>query len=253
MIFDLQKASMWKRISAFLFDAIMMSMLAILLALILSSALHYDSHQALFNEAYQRYYDEYGLNDELLATDPASLTAEQTAQIDAASRAIAADPDAVHAYSMVINLQVLIVTFALLITFLLWEFAVPLLLGNGQTLGKKIFGVGVMHLDGVQVGHVALFVRAILGKYAVGTMPYAMCALYVFSGVGSPLFLLIGLVLLVVQALMLILSRENALLHDKMAFTVTVDLASQMIFRTRDELIAYKKKLHAEKAAAQDY
>ncbi len=253
MISDLQKASMWKRISAFLFDGIMLGMLAVLLALCLSAILNYDHHQAIFSEAYQRYYAEYGLTEEMLTADPAALTEEEAALISSASAAIAADEAAVHAYSMVINLQVLIVTFALLLAFLLWEFVLPLALGNGQTLGKKIFGIAVMQLDGVRISHVALFIRAIIGKYAVGTMPYAMCALYVVSGAGSPVFLLIGLALIIVQLLVLIISRENALLHDKMAFTVTVDYASQMIFRTREELMAYKKKLHAEKAAAQDY
>lgn len=253
MIYDLQKASMWKRISAFLFDAILLSMLAVFCAMVLSAALGYDSYQATFSAAYDRYYAEYGLTEEMLTADPATLTPAQTEQMNAASAAIAADTEAVHAYQMVINLQLLIVTFALLLAFLALEFVVPLLLKNGQTLGKKIFGVGVMQLDGVQLGHVALFVRTILGKYAVETMPFAMCALYLLSGLGSPIFLLIGGVLLIVQALVLIFSHENAMLHDKMAFTVTVDLASQMIFRTREELIEYKKKQHAQKVAAQEW
>lgn len=253
MIFDLQKASMWKRISAFLFDLILLGILAVFCAMILSAVLGYDSYSTTFSEAYDRYYTEYGLTQEMLTTDPAALAEEQISQMNAASAAIAADETAVHAYNMVINLQMVIVTFSLLLAFLLLEFTVPLLLGNGQTLGKKIFGVGVMHLEGVRIGHVALFIRTILGKFAVETMPYAMCAIYLFGGMGSPVFLLIGGVLLVAQALVLIFSHENAMIHDKMAVTVTVDVASQMIFNTREELIEYKKKQHAEKAAAQSW
>ena len=37
MILDLQKASMWKRISAFLFDGILLSIVAVLFALVLST------------------------------------------------------------------------------------------------------------------------------------------------------------------------------------------------------------------------
>ena len=40
---------------------------------------------------------------------------------------------------------------------------------------------------------------------------------------------------------------------DKLANTVTVDLASQMIFNTEEDLIAYKQKIAAEKAAKQSY
>ena len=36
MVYDLQKGSLWKRASAFLFDFIMVSIIAVLLALILS-------------------------------------------------------------------------------------------------------------------------------------------------------------------------------------------------------------------------
>lgn len=253
MISDLQKASMWKRISAFLFDAILLSILTVFFAMLLSAALGYDGYHTTFNEAYDRYYAEYGLTEEMLTAAPATLTAEQVEQINAASGAIAADDVAVHAYNMVINLQLLIVTFGLLLAFLVLEYIVPLLLGSGQTLGKKIFGVGLMHLEGVRIGHVALFIRAILGKYAVGTMPYAMCAMYLISGLGSPVFLLIAGVLLIAQLIVLIFSRENAMLHDKMAVTVAVDIASQRIFNTREELLEYKKKQHAEKAAAQQW
>ena len=40
---------------------------------------------------------------------------------------------------------------------------------------------------------------------------------------------------------------------DKLANTVTVDVASQMIFKTHEDMIAYKQKIAAEKAAAQTY
>lgn len=253
MISDLQRASMWKRISAFLFDLILLCILAVFFAALLSAALGYDGYQSTFNEAYDRYYAEYGLTEELLTADPATLSDGQIDQINAASAAIAGDETAVHAYNMVISLQLLIVTFGLLLAFLVLEYTVPLLLGNGQTLGKKIFGVGLMHLEGVRIGHVALFIRAILGKYAVGTMPFAMCAMYLVSGLGSPVFLLIGAVLLLAQLIVLIVSRENAMLHDKMAVTAAVDISSQRIFNTREELLEYKKKLHAEKAAAQQW
>ena len=35
-------------------------------------------------------------------------------------------------------------------------------------------------------------------------------------------------------------------IHDKLAGTVTVDLASQMIFDSPEALLEYKKRLHAE-------
>lgn len=254
MLLDLQKASMWKRISAFLFDAIILSILAVLVAFALSAALGYDRYETQYTQAYNRYTEQFGITAEMRArAADGTQTPEDTELLNAASKALSEDPVASHAFSMVISLSVLIVTFGLLLAFLVLEVIVPGVLGNGQTLGKRIFGVGVMLVDGVKISTLALFVRTVLGKFAVETMPLVMCVLYLFTGLGSPVFLLLGVALLIANGLVLLFSHENAMLHDKMAATVTVDLASQMIFDTREALLAYKQKLHAEKAAAASY
>ena len=55
MDLDLQKASMWKRISAFLFDFIMLSIVAVLFAWGLSAALGYDGYNRTVAGAYEKY------------------------------------------------------------------------------------------------------------------------------------------------------------------------------------------------------
>ena len=59
--------------------------------------------------------------------------------------------------------------------------------------------------------------------------------------------------ILIAQVLCLIISRDNCAIHDLIAGTVVVDISSQMIFRTTEDLIAYKKKIAAEQAARQVY
>ncbi len=253
MIYDLQKASLWKRFAAFLLDAILLTVLATGFFFVIALITDYDHHLTIVTDAYDRIGAEYGVTPEMQRKSPQELTQEEMDILMAADAAIAADSEAVYSYQMVANLSVLIVTFGLLAAFLLLEFLVPLLLKNGQTLGKKIFGIGVMHTEGVRLGHVALFVRTVLGKFAVETMPLAMCVIFVLGGMGSPVFLLISAALLLVQVITLAASHENALLHDKMAATVAVDLASQMIFDTREQLLEYKTKAHAEKVASSVY
>lgn len=253
MITDLQKASMLKRISAFILDAILLSVVAVLFAWGLSSALNYDKYQKIVTDAHDHYAKEYNITDRMMTADPDTLTEDEYRRMEDANRAIAADEQATKAYNMVINLQMLILTFGLFGGFLLLEFIVPLIFGNGQTIGKKIFGIGLMHIEGTRVRHVALFVRTILGKYAVETMIIGLCAVSFINGVGNLLYLLISAALLLIQVILLITSHENAMIHDKMAMTVTVDLASQMIFENREALLEYKKKQHAEKAAAAQY
>ena len=253
MILDLQKASLLKRASAFLLDAILLVVLATGFFYIISVATGYEQHRLVVAEATERISQEYGVTAEMTSKSYEELTEAEIAAINAADKVLQSDAAACRAYAMVANLSTLIVSLGLLLAFVLLEFVVPLLFGNGQTLGKKIFGIAVMHIQGVKLGHVALFTRTVLGKYAVETMPLALSALYLISGLGSPVFLLIGAALLLVQLIVVIVSHENALLHDKMAVTVTVDLASQMIFDTYDQLLEYKKKMHAEKAASQPY
>ena len=51
----------------------------------------------------------------------------------------------------------------------------------------------------------------------------------------------------------LCVSKTNALLHDQMAGTAVVDINSQRIFRSTEDLIAYQKQVAAERAARQTY
>ena len=125
-------------------------------------------------------------------------------------------------------------------------FVVPLVFGNGQTLGKKVFGVAVMRKDGVKISPVILFVRTILGKYAVETMvPVFIIIMILLEVMG-----LIGMItlggLLLLQIVLVFTSKANAALHDRLSHTVCVDFASQKIFDTPEEMRAYYERIHAD-------
>ena len=48
-------------------------------------------------------------------------------------------------------------------------------------------------------------------------------------------------------------SRTNGLIHDALAQTVAVDLASQMIFGSEAELMAYIQRCHEEMVTKKPY
>ena len=77
--------------------------------------------------------------------------------------------------------------------------------------------------------------------------------LMLFLGTIGTLGWLIAGVILFAEIILLATTRERCLIHDKLANTVTVDIASQMIFNTPEDLLAYKQKVAAEKAASQPY
>ena len=76
-------------------------------------------------------------------------------------------------------------------------------------------------------------------------LPIFLLLLLVFNLM--PLVSVVGIaMILVIQFALLISTALRTPIHDMIAGTVTVDLASQMIFDSAEELLEYKKRLHAE-------
>ena len=250
---DLQRASVWKRMSAWLFDNILLAVLAILFALLFSTILGYDAHNAALDKAYEKYETQYGVEFDITEEAYLALSDGEKAKYDAAYEALLKDEEAILAYNMVLNLTMIITSGGIFLSVAALEFVVPLLFGNGQTLGKKAFGVALVKPDGVKMNNMQLFVRVLLGKYTLGTMvPALVCIMLMFNivGFGGTLLLMgIGFA----QLLSMLVSRNKVGLADLMAGTVPVELNSQRIFATPEDLIAYQKKIHAERAAQQDY
>ena len=158
-----------------------------------------------------------------------AYTDAEKAHYEATYKLLSEDKDFLKVYNLIINVTVLMTTFGLLIGILLIEFVVPLILKNG-----------------VKIKTMPLLVRALLGKFTIETMiPVYIGIMFIFCSI-SILQIFILLILVVVQIVMLITNRYNALIHDAMSFTVVVDKESQMIFENEDELIKYKEKLALE-------
>lgn len=253
MITDLQKASLWKRISAGLLDAIMLGMLAVGLATLLSVLLGYSGHMDALNAAYDRYEQEYSVEFRITQDAYNAMTEEDRQRYDEAYKALTADESVVYTYNVLINQTMLITTFGILLSVLVLEFVVPLFFGNGQTLGKKVFGIALMRSDGVKMNNLQLFARTVLGKFTIELMiPVYILIMIFFNTIGTVGVLVLA-ALLIGEVVSLAVSRNGSLLHDLLAGTVAVDLASQMIFPTKEAQLEYVKRLHAEEAARKEY
>lgn len=184
--------------------------------------------------------------------DYEKLTDEELDIYKSAMDEFSKDKEANYVYNVLINLTFLIISISILISFIILEFILPLLFGNGQTLGKKIFGIAVMREDGVKISPVILFVRTILGKYAVETMLPVLIILMIYMGAMGTLGTIILFGILILQIVLLMATNTRSVLHDKLSHTVTVDYASQKIFDTVDDLIAYKQRIHAERVNSEN-
>ena len=253
MATDLQKASLWKRISAGLFDFILITILAVGAAALLSVAFGYNTHNQNLTDAYARYEARYGVQFQLTQTEFEALSQQEQDAYYEAYDALIADEEVIYLYNLVLNITLLIITFGILLAVLVLEFGVPMLLKNGQTLGKKIFGIALMRVDGVKITGVQLFIRTVLGKFAVEIMiPVYILVMVFFNTIGVVAVAVLGAIL-IGEALSLTMTRNGSLLHDVIAGTVAVDMASQMIFDTPEQKLEYIKRLHAEDAARQEY
>ena len=271
---DLQKATFSKRISAFLFDIIALFILVVGVLTIMSSVTKYDVVSSRFGEIYGNYeqadiYDafnnEFGAGktytndeiDEIIAAEPEKYNEWHNAQQTKLFEDLNKNEEAMELYSKVVVLTILNITVSILVSFLILEFIVPLILKNGQTIGKKIFGVALMRVDGVKVSTLQMFIRTILCKYTIETMIPVLVIVCAFLNLLSSDMVLFALLILVVifavNVVIYIKSDRSSLLHDEMAMTIAVDLQSQMIFNTEEELIAYKEEQAAEAVGKQGY
>ena len=261
MKFDLQKADLWKRLSAGLFDFILIGILCVGIMCLTAWAVQYDSYKSGMDACYEKYetkYEEmYGVDFDISEEDYNKLSDEQKATLEKAleeaNAELQKDGEAAYYYTMTLNLSLIVIVMGVLLSHVGLELVVPMLIGNGQTLGKKIFGIGIIRPDGVKVSFLQMFIRTILGKCTVETLIPAMLIFTIVFNQGSlfDLILLFGLPL--AQIVTYFVSRDKTLIHDMMAQTVAVDIASQRIFNSPEELLEYKKKLQAEIADKSDY
>lgn len=254
MHYELQKASMPKRIAALLIDLILVAILATGGAWLLSDLLHYDDYANTVQQAYEKHGAEHGVDLTITLEAYNLLSAEEKEKVDAGFADMNADTEAVNAKLMLPRLILINASLSILFAIVVVEIVLPQIFKNGQTLGKKVFSLSVVRKDGIQINNIQLFVRGILGKYAIETMVLVYTFLmFYFNIQGIMIIPLLAMVVLVVQLGSLIFTANNCAIHDLMCGTVVVDHSSQMIFKSTDDLIAYQKKMAAERASRQPY
>ena len=110
-----------------------------------------------------------------------------------------------------------------------------------------------MRTNSVKVTGPVLFVRAILGKCTIGRMvPVLLILMILFGNIGFVGTAALALIAILQIALMCA-TKTNSAIHDLLADTVAVDMASQRIFESEADMIDFKKRIHAEEAARAPY
>ena len=272
---DLQKATNSNRISAFLTDLIALFVVVIGISNIFANIVGYDAKsdklQAIYDEYEQQYiYDAFNAtfgtetgpysNEEInkmITEDEATYLEWYNARVAEANVELNKDEEAKALYGVVVNLSIFNVMISILVGYALLEFVVPLLFKNGQTIGKKIFGIGLMRVDGLKLSPLQLAARTFLGKYTIETMiPVLVIMAMYFSALSGDLVLLgLGVVaiIIIVECILFFKSEMSQFIHDAMAMTICIDIKSQRIFETEEELIEYKERMAEENVGKTGY
>lgn len=225
-------------------------------AFLISFACGFDKYNEVCKQTEQKYKDLYDVDITLTrqeAEEEYGTTSEKYRNYLTAYDSALGDDEYRNARWMTdFNLPVVIVSLSLFLGYFVTEFWVPFFLKNGQTVGKKVFGIGVMYIQGVRLGAKGLFVRTMLGKYTVETMvPLLGYVMIVLGGAaGNHNLVFIGLIVIAAiilsEVITFIVNKNRCLLHDLMSATVVVDLHTQMLFDSMQQLIDYKAELNAE-------
>ena len=171
---------------------------------------------------------------------------------DQAQYAFNNDKDAIYATSMSLSIILAMISLGVLIGYVVIDFILPLIFKNGQTLGKKIFGIAVMHQDGVRINGAYLFIRTLLGKFAFETMiPLLMLLMFYFM---HNLIALIACgAIFLIEIILLFATQYRQPIHDLLAKTITVDIKTQKFFDNEEDRLRYIQEDAAEKAEKSKY
>ncbi len=255
MALGIQKAPVWKRISAFLFDIMLVISLALVFLIGFSTFLNFDKYSDTLTSkltSYEQQYEVPTYTDEEFEKLTEEQKAEFNALQDTALTAFFQDELVSDTITELIMVVVIAASISLLLAYVVVFFLLALPFKNGQTLGKKSFGLAVMRTNGVRVTNQVLFIRTVVGMFVIETLfPLLLLSLTVVRFLGT-IGVITPILLLILEFGVMIYTPTNSTIHDLLSDTVVVDMASQEIFESEEELIAYKKRVAAQKAAEQE-
>ncbi len=251
--FDIQRAGLLKRFSAFLLDFIVITILATFFIFLISKITNFDYYNTQLTKSYEKYESQYDVTFSISSDEYYSYSPEERGRYDEAYGVLIGDEDAMANYQRVMNLTLLSLSLGIFLSVFVSEFLIPLFFRNGVTIGKKIFGLCLMRRGGWKVNTLSLFIRSVLGKYTIEIMvPVLLIVMILFNVVG-----VVGTAVIVALTLtnlfLVILRREHQAIHDILADTVVVDYASQKIYESEEEVIEAKKERAREEAEKKSY
>lgn len=245
---EFYKAKPIKRLAALMIDLVMLIAITAGIWIGMYTAMDYDSYV----QEFQGYIDEYAQKHDVDLSIPSNELQNYPEDVQKKYNEALLDlndnKQAMASYAQQFKINMLAAMVGLFVAFVILEVMIPLILKNGQTVGKKIMGLCVMHKYHVRVGFMQIIYRSILGKYFIGTLiPVAMLIMKNYGVMGTTASLIMA-VIAMVQGFIVLMSQANCGIHDKLFNTVVADFKQQYIFDTWDERCDFEEAYEKEMA-----
>jgi len=230
-IFSPKKASIIKRLGAYLIDAILFITIFAGMVLLVSYIVGYQNNYTLL----ENKYIEHGVY--VLKNNSYTFCDETTELCKQAWIDFNNDKDACYYYDHSTSLTTLIITISAFISYGILEFVIPIIFKNGQTIGMKCFRIGLIDKQGIRVKNIQIFIRFLFGKFLVSRiLPIYGFIFMVFNLTGGLYGFVLAVGILLCDLGMMIFSETKSGIANAISSTYAVDLEETYIFNTIEEL-----------------
>lgn len=143
------------------------------------------------------------------------------------------DEVAVSTYNKIVKYRIGFYAISSFLALLIINIVFPLIFKNGQTLGKKVFKLGLVSKKGIKVNFANIGLRFLIGIFAFEVFPFM---LYLAVSNVYTIGLLLGMALSFVNFCLFIFTKNHVMVHDYVGGTVVVDLHTTIVFNSVEEM-----------------
>lgn len=233
------KPKIVNRLAAFLIDAVLFVILFTGVLYLTSLIFDFDSHYAILQEEYKKvgYLILNAETEKYEFLSPDAPNFKEISQLVTENKIIMEELFFVNSFSVKAPLA------ATAIVLFITEFIIPIFLKNGQTLGMKIFGIGLLSTNGLAISPIQLFARCFIGKIAVlGIIP-VLGILYIFLNYsGGLLGSLMVLIIYGTNLVLLVKSKNNTGIQDFISNVIPVDAKETIFYKTKKDFEEANKR-----------
>ena len=242
----LQKAPFFKRLLALMLDWMFIVILIFTCVMPMALVLKVGEYSENFDRYYTKYEKQYGVKFDLTEEQFNAMTEEELKLYEEAYNALTSDEEANAAHDALFKRMLGSIELSILAAYLVMDVLFPLMLKNGQTLGKRVFGLAVLRSAGEPASMLTILSRTVIGKFTIQTAIPALVICSILMGSRDLFGILYVVVILAANVVLMI--KKNKTLHDILADTMVVAVPTRAPrTKKQEESFAHKAKIATAK------